>query len=72
MPMSKFFDAVSITAVVSITLTQMQSQGVKFELLHYNIKFHPDQTESVRENEANRFRFILTWSHQKPRSVKMV
>ena len=53
-----FVDAVSKTAVislVSINLTQKQSQDVQAELFHHHIKFHPDQMKSVQKNQANRF-----------------
>ena len=55
MPMFKFFDAVSKTAVIfliSLNLTQKQYQDVQLELLQHHISFHPNQLKSVQENEA--------------------
>ena len=54
-----FLDTVNKTALVSINLSQKQSQDVQLELLNNHIKFHLDQIKSVAESEANRFCFPL-------------
>ena len=61
--MVQFPYAVSKTAIictVSMNLTKKQSKGVQLELLYHQFKFHPEQMNSVRENETNRFYFVLT------------
>ena len=56
MSMLKFFDAVRKTAViplVSINFSQTYSQDFQLDLLHYHIKFHPDQTNSVGKKSSH-------------------
>ena len=73
MQMLKGFDAACNTAVmslVSINLTWMLPQDFQIELL-YHIKFHHDHMKIVRENEANRFCFVLTlWPPGKVKEKK--
>ena len=54
------FSKTSKTPLVSTNLTQKQSQDVQLEFLHHHIKFHLDQMKNVRENDGNRFCFMLT------------
>ena len=63
MPTSKFFDAVSENGSYLPCFNNTYSSlftNVQLELIHHHIKFHPDQIESVGENETNRFCFVLT------------
>ena len=59
---SLFFDKVSKTAVISLAslnLTKKLYEDVQLELLPAQIKFHADQSKSVRENEVKRVCFVL-------------
>ena len=52
MPMLKLFYAVckiAVISLVSLNLTQKQSQDVQFELLPHHIKFHSDQMICARK-----------------------
>ena len=54
------FGVVSKTTVIpllSINLTENQSQNFKLELLHHQIKSDPDQMKSVQENDAKQILF---------------
>ena len=49
----KVFDAVSKTAVISLTVlnvTLKKNQDVQFQLLQHGIKFHTDHFKGVGEN----------------------
>ena len=53
-----FFNEVNKTAaisLISINLIQMYPQDVQLELLHHNVKLHPDQMKNVQGNETNSF-----------------
>ena len=61
--MLKFVDAVIGTAVIFliyVNLILKSYQDIQLKLLQLYIKFRPDHLRSVRENETNRFCFLLT------------
>ena len=53
----KFFDIVSIAAVISLATSNLQNQyqDVQLELLQHHINFHPDQLKRVRELKPRGF-----------------